>query len=80
MSKNKQNIILLLKMENIPTADLVREELEKDIFLKNSLSKKLINNSALARKLFPVIKAKNSKATKNREAMAKQRRVKPEKN
>ena len=50
-------------MENIPTADLVREELEKDIFLKNSLSKKLINNSALARKLFPVIKAKNSKAT-----------------
>lgn len=45
------------------TADLVKEELDKDIFLLETLSQGLINHAALARKLLPRIKKKNSKAT-----------------
>ena len=50
-------------MEKSNTAEIVREELDKDIFLQNSLSKELINNSALARELLPMVKGKNKKAT-----------------
>ncbi|KKW19092.1 MAG: hypothetical protein UY63_C0022G0011 [Parcubacteria group bacterium GW2011_GWA2_51_10] len=50
-------------MKEIQTASLVREEIEKDIFLKNSLFKGLINNSALARLLLLTIKKRNPKAT-----------------
>lgn len=50
-------------MEESNTAQIVREEIDKDIFLQNSLSKGLINNSALARLLLPKVKSKNPKAT-----------------
>jgi len=50
-------------MEKSNTAEIVREELDKDIFLQNPLSKKLINNSALARELLSLVKKKNPKAT-----------------
>jgi aspartokinase len=45
------------------TADLVREEISRDIFLENSLSLGLINNSALARLMLPNIQKTNKKAT-----------------
>ncbi len=50
-------------MEEAKTAQIVREELEKDVFLQNSLAKGFINNSALARELLPIVKKKNPKAT-----------------
>lgn len=50
-------------MEKSNTAEFVREEIEKDIFLSNLLSKGLINNSALARELLVSVKKKNPKAT-----------------
>ena len=50
-------------MEETNTAQIVREELDKDIFIKNFLVKGLINNSALARLLLPMIKIKNPQAT-----------------
>lgn len=50
-------------MEQLQTADLVREELEKEIFIMDALYDGLINYTALARKLLPKIKEKNKKAT-----------------
>ena len=50
-------------MEEGNTAQIVREEIDKDIFLQNSLSKGIVNNSELARQLLPTIKRKNPKAT-----------------
>lgn len=50
-------------MEESNTSQIVREEIDKDIFLQNSLAKGLINNSALARLLLPKVKIKNPKAT-----------------
>jgi len=62
MFKNKQISAFLYKMEKT-TADLVREELEKDIFIQYPLSKNIINHSSLARLLLPKIRKKNPKAT-----------------
>ena len=50
-------------MEEAKTEQIVREELEKDVFLHNSLAKGFINNSALARELLPLVKKKNPQAT-----------------
>ena len=50
-------------MEEGNTAQIVREEVDKDIFLQNSLSKGIVNNSELARQLLPTIKRKNPKAS-----------------
>jgi len=44
------------------TAQLVKEEINSSIYLKEILKKGLINYSALAREILPKIKSKNSKA------------------
>ncbi|MBI4148326.1 hypothetical protein HY490_03485, partial [Candidatus Woesearchaeota archaeon] len=45
------------------TANLVRSELEKDLYLLELLKEDIINASSLARKFFPKIKEQNPKAT-----------------
>lgn len=61
MFKNKQKSLKML--ENLKTTDLVKEELENDLFLLEISKEGLINYTALARKLLPTIKKRNPKAT-----------------
>ncbi|MBU0758062.1 MAG: hypothetical protein KKF44_08375 [Nanoarchaeota archaeon] len=49
--------------DNPQTADLVKDEIEKDIFILDLLYDGLINVSALARKMLPRIRTRNKKAT-----------------
>ena len=44
------------------TSRLVKEEIDKNIFVKESLKESLINYSALTRKILPKVKKKNNKA------------------
>ena len=62
-------------MESLQTADLVRLELEKDIFILEPLYEGLINYTALARKLLPKIQEKNKKATVESISVAVKRHV-----
>ena len=50
-------------IENKQTSDLVKEEIEKDLYLLELLKEGLVNYSALSRKLYEPIKKKNAKAT-----------------
>ncbi len=50
-------------MEELQTADLVRFELENDLFMIDYLKDELINTTAYARKILPKIKSRNKKAT-----------------
>jgi len=50
-------------MEPLQTSDLVRQELEKNIFILEPLYNGLINYTAPARSLLPSIKEQNKKAT-----------------
>src|SRR3989344_2157196 len=57
------------------TTDLVKNELENDLYLLELLEEDLINVSALSRKIFPKVKEQNNKATKEYISIAIKRYV-----
>jgi len=62
-------------MEKSPTADLVRQEIKKNLFVEELLKENLINHSSLARKMLPEIKKINPKATFDSVLIAIKRQV-----
>lgn len=66
-------------LDNSKTADLVRRELENDLYIMGVLRDKLVNYTALARSLLPVIKKNNQKATLESVSIAIKRYVLKEK-
>lgn len=67
-------------MEDIvKTTSLVKEELQNDLYLLETLKEDMVNVSALARRMLPSIKEKNPKATVESIMMAIKRYVDAEK-
>lgn len=66
-------------LDFVKTADLVKEELMYELYLLETLKDDLINISALAKKLLPKIKSKNSKANIESISMAIRRFIAEEK-
>lgn len=67
----------MLNLQN--TTDLVKKELQSDLYLLEILRDDLVNVSALSRKLLPKIRAENSKATIESISIAIKRYVEQEK-
>ncbi len=63
----------MLNLQN--TATLVKQELERDLYILELCKEDIINISALARKLFPSIQKNNSHATVESIAVAIQRHI-----